>query len=89
MNRIVLPAEPLVDGPTRRCGRGATPICSQLVRACQDPEIVRWTRVPARYGEADARAFLLARYDALHAGSTAPFAIVDADDDTRCSARSR
>ena len=82
MNRIVLPAEPLTDGPTRLRPWRDTDLQS-IVHACQDPDIVRWTRVPARYGEADARSFLLARYDALHAGSTAPFAIVSADDDTQ------
>jgi RimJ/RimL family protein N-acetyltransferase len=49
-----------------------------LVEACQDPEIVRWTRVPASYGEADARFYLRQRYDATFAGVTAPFAIVHA-----------
>jgi RimJ/RimL family protein N-acetyltransferase len=54
-----------------------------LVAACQDPEIARWTRVPFPYTEADARAFLLHRYDAMHAGTLAPFAIVSATDDTQ------
>jgi RimJ/RimL family protein N-acetyltransferase len=52
-----------------------------LVEACRDPEIVRWTRVPERYGETDARAYLLQRYDAIEAGSAAPFAIVSPTDD--------
>jgi RimJ/RimL family protein N-acetyltransferase len=82
VHRIVLPAEPLIDGPTElRPWRDAD--LTSIVKACQDPEIVRWTRVPARYGEADARSFLLARYDATLAGTTAPFAIVSADDDAR------
>ena len=82
MHRIVLPAEPLTDGPTcLRPWRDSD--LPAIVQACQDPDIVRWTRVPARYGEADARSFLLARYDALLAGSTAPFAIVSAGDDTQ------
>lgn len=77
MSRIVLPAEPLVDGPTalrpwRSCDLSA------LVAACQDPEISRWTRVPWPYREADARAYLLHRYDTLHTGTSAPFAIVSA-----------
>ena len=75
MSRIVLPGEPLVDGPTalrpwRDNDVGA------LVTACQDPEIPRWTSVPEHYGEAEARAFLLRRYDAITGGSTAPFAVV-------------
>jgi RimJ/RimL family protein N-acetyltransferase len=81
MNRIVLPAEPLVDGPTAlRPWRDSD--LPQLVTICQDPEIARWTRVPERFGEADARAYLLSRYDAVLSGVTAPFAVVDADDDT-------
>jgi RimJ/RimL family protein N-acetyltransferase len=79
-HRIVLPGAALTDPPTalrpwRDSDLGA------LVAACQDPEIARWTRVPSPYGEADARAFLLQRYDAIHAGSAAPFAITLAADD--------
>ena len=82
VNRIVLPAEPLVDGPTAlRPWRDSD--LAQLVSICQDPEIPRWTRVPERFGEADGRAYLLSRYDAILSGVTVPFAIVDADDDTR------
>jgi RimJ/RimL family protein N-acetyltransferase len=80
MHRIVLPAEPLIDGPTELRPWRDTDL-SAIVKACQDADIVRWTRVPARYGESDARSFLLARYDATLAGTTAPFAIVRADDD--------
>jgi RimJ/RimL family protein N-acetyltransferase len=77
--RIVLPAEPLVAGPTalrpwRDSDRAA------LAVACQDPEIARWTRVPPNYTEHDARLYLLERYDAIGAGASAPFAIVAADD---------
>jgi RimJ/RimL family protein N-acetyltransferase len=75
MTRIVLPGEPLVDGTTTlRPWRDSD--MHALVEACRDPEIVRWTRVPDNYGEADARAYLLQRYDAVLAGTTAPFAIV-------------
>ena len=77
MNRIVLPAEPLVDGPTAlRPWRDSD--LSGLVAACQDREISRWTRVPWPYREADARAYLLQRYDTLCSGISAPFAIVSA-----------
>lgn len=73
--RILLPAEPLIDGDTAlRPWRDSD--LPSLVQACQDPEIVRWTRVPASYGEADARAYLRQRYDAAFAGLTAPFAVV-------------
>jgi RimJ/RimL family protein N-acetyltransferase len=77
--RILLPGEPLVDGDTAlRPWRDGD--VAALVQACQDPEIARWTRVPNPYGETDARAYLLARYDAVFAGLSAPFAIVEAGD---------
>ena len=74
--RIVLPGDPLVDGDTALRPWRETDL-DALVEACQDRDIVRWTRVPPHYGEADARAYLLQRYDATFAGLTAPFAIVD------------
>jgi RimJ/RimL family protein N-acetyltransferase len=77
--RIVLPAEPLIEGPTAlRAWRDSD--LQPLVTACQDPEISRWTRVPFPYGPSDARNYLLQRHDALHAGASAPFAIVLAED---------
>jgi RimJ/RimL family protein N-acetyltransferase len=81
MTRIVLPAEPLVDGDTALRPWRDTDL-KPLVAACQDPEIARWTRVPANYGEADARAYLIQRYDMAFTGSSAPFAIVSAHDGT-------
>ncbi|HEY2316999.1 MAG TPA: GNAT family N-acetyltransferase [Solirubrobacteraceae bacterium] len=78
--RIVLPAEPIVeDGTALRRWRDSD--LPELVQACRDPEIVRWTSVPAAYSESDARSYLRQRYDAAAAGLTAPFAIVDADSD--------
>jgi RimJ/RimL family protein N-acetyltransferase len=77
--RIVLPAEPLLDGATALRPWRDSDIAG-LLHACQDPEISRWTRVPSPYGEADARAYLLQRHDSIHAGTSAPFAIVAADD---------
>ena len=79
VRRIVLPGEPLVDGPTAlRAWRDSD--LQPLVTACQDPEISRWTRVPFPYGPSDARNYLLQRHDALHAGASAPFAVVRAED---------
>src|SRR5436190_17479415 len=79
MPKIVLRAEPLIDGPTAlRPWRDSD--INSIVEACQDPEIVRWTRVPEQYGEVDARAYLMQRYEATHAGAIAPFAIVCAED---------
>lgn len=80
--RVVLPAEPLIDGPTAvRPWREAD--IPALVAACQDPEIPRWTRVPTRYHESDARAFMQQRYDWIHRGSAAPFAVVARSDPGR------
>jgi RimJ/RimL family protein N-acetyltransferase len=80
VRRIVLPSEPLTDGPTALRPWRDSDIAG-LVAACQDPEIARWTRVPEPYGETDARAYLLQRYDAIYSGTAAPFAIVALDDD--------
>jgi RimJ/RimL family protein N-acetyltransferase len=79
MSRIALPADPLVDGGTALRGWRETD-APALVRACQDPEISRWTRVPYPYGPADARAYLLHRHDGIAAAALAPFAIVRSDD---------
>jgi RimJ/RimL family protein N-acetyltransferase len=82
VSRIVLPAEPLVDGPTAlRAWRDSD--LPGIVLACRDPEIPRWTRVPEPYGETDGRAYLFSRHDAIATGTGAPFAIVDASDTTR------
>lgn len=73
------PGEPLLDGPTAlRPWRDSD--LGPLVVACQDREISRWTRVPAEYGEADARRYLQQRYDTAFAGLAAAFAIVDVPD---------
>jgi RimJ/RimL family protein N-acetyltransferase len=80
--RVVLPGEPITDGQTAlRPWRDSD--LHAIVRACQDPEIARWTRVPSPYRETDARAYLLQRYDTIQAGESAPFAIVSAPDANR------
>jgi RimJ/RimL family protein N-acetyltransferase len=77
--RIALPAKPLVEGNTAlRPWRDAD--LPELVQACRDPDIVRWTSVPDAYSETDARNYLRQRHDAAFAGLTAPFAVVDATD---------
>lgn len=77
--RIVLPGEPLVDRATAlRPWRDSD--LRALVAACQDPEISRWTRVPANYTESDARLYLRQRHDTAFAGLAAAFAIVRAPD---------
>ncbi len=80
--KIVLPGEPLLDGPTAlRPWRDSD--LPAIVAACQDPEILRWTPMPQPYGDADARRFLLARHDMVGAGAGAPFAIVSVGDRAR------
>lgn len=77
--QIVLPSSPLVaDGTALRAWRNSD--IDAIVRACEDPEVVRWTRVPEQYSEVDAQAYLLERDVSLRAGATAPFAIVSRDD---------
>lgn len=77
-----MPAEPLIEGPTAlRPWRDSD--LGPLIRACQDPEIPRWTAVPSPYGESDARAYLIRRYDSVNAGLSAPFAIADSADSDR------
>lgn len=78
MSRILLPAEPLLDPPTRLRPWRESDVAA-LVRICRDDEIVRWTSVPANYGEPDARLYLLRRHDAILAGTAAPFAIASAE----------
>jgi RimJ/RimL family protein N-acetyltransferase len=79
--RIVLGADPLVDGPTALRPWRDTDVPG-IVAACQDPDISRWTRVPWPYGTADARLFVIGRHDALRTASAAPFAIVSTRDDS-------
>jgi RimJ/RimL family protein N-acetyltransferase len=79
VTRIVLPSEPLVEaGTALRPWRDAD--LTAVVAACRDAEIARWTTLPENYGESDARAFLLHRYDAMLTGSAAPLAVVSPED---------
>jgi ribosomal-protein-serine acetyltransferase len=73
--RIVLPAAPLVDGVTslRPWSDGDLP---GLAETGRDPDVTRWMGLPRQYRESDARAYLMSRYDGVHAGIRAPFAIV-------------
>ena len=77
--RIVLPGDPLRDGPTAlRPWRDSD--AEPMAELCQDPAIARFTRVPARYSIHDARNFLRTRHDLSHAGVSASFAIIAAGD---------
>jgi RimJ/RimL family protein N-acetyltransferase len=77
--RIVLPAEPLVDGDTSlRPWRDSD--LPALVESGRDPDVTRWMGLPRQYRKSDARAYLMSRYDGVHGGVRAPFAIVETGD---------
>jgi RimJ/RimL family protein N-acetyltransferase len=46
-----------------------------IVAACQDPEVSRWTLVPSPYGEADGRAFLAGQAPGRAAGTDVVLAV--------------
>jgi RimJ/RimL family protein N-acetyltransferase len=73
------PDPPLTDGVValRHYGAGDA---DQLVRALDDPDIVRWTRVPAGYTHADFEAFLERNAASAAAGAGVSLAVVDAGD---------
>jgi RimJ/RimL family protein N-acetyltransferase len=52
----------------------------EILAACQDSEIQRWTRVPIPYRPADAAEFAGSREAAWAAGEELTFALTDADD---------
>lgn len=78
MRQIVLQEEPPEGSTALRPLRDSD--VPAIVAACQDREIVRWTRVPEHYGEVDAYAYLMQRHESTKAGATAPYAIAAADD---------
>lgn len=49
-----------------------------IVAACNDPEVPRWTLVPAPYGDTDARAFLDGQAQRRAAGTDVVFAVEEA-----------
>jgi RimJ/RimL family protein N-acetyltransferase len=70
--------EPLTDGLiTLRPFRGDD--VPALVRACGDPEIVRWTEVPAGYDDEMARKWIASHRAAVVAGRSIPLAVTDAN----------
>jgi RimJ/RimL family protein N-acetyltransferase len=74
---IDFPSPPLDDGVVALRGFDEGDVAA-VVRACQDPEIPRWTIIPSPYGEREARAWI-ETHDLLRITATAvPFAIVDA-----------
>ena len=79
MPAIPLPNPPLTDGEIRLrpWDLGDAPA---VTAACQDPEIPRWTVVPSKYRERDAREFISGTAMDLANGRELALAIVDADD---------
>jgi RimJ/RimL family protein N-acetyltransferase len=79
MPEIPLPDPPLADGNValRQWRHGDL---HELVEACQDPEIPRWTAVPSPYGERDAREYLARAEIDRRSGRELGLAVVDAGD---------
>jgi len=72
--RIARPRGELVDGATAlRAWRGDD--VDPLAELCQDPEISRWTSVPATYDREDARAYIDSGEEALHTGRSLNLAV--------------
>ncbi len=79
MRALRVPERRLTDGTVRlRPWRDAD--VRDLVEACRDPEIPRWTVVPTPYSAADARAFVAGQNERLTRGEAAPFAVVGAEE---------
>jgi RimJ/RimL family protein N-acetyltransferase len=82
MARLPAPDPPLTDGAVV-LRRWREDDIEQIVRACQDPEIPRWTSVPDPYTEADARAWVAGdQLDEEPPGDLVSFAIASAEDDS-------
>ena len=78
MPAITPPSKPLSDGVvSMRVWRPDDAVA--VTAACQDPEISRWTHIPAPYDEADAREWLGGRTECWEQGREANFAVVGAN----------
>lgn len=74
--RIARPRSELVDGTTALRAWREDDV-DPVAELCQDPEISRWTNVPAVYGRDDARAFIQATESSVHAGRGLDLAIAE------------
>ena len=74
-----LPTPQLTDGEIAIRGRRESDIPA-VVRACQDPEIPRYTRVPDNYTEAEARLFFSVADRRRDAGESLDLMVVEAPD---------
>ncbi len=78
MPAITPPRKPLGDGVvSMRLWRPDDAVAVTAV--CQDPEIPRWTHVPAPYSETDASEWLGGRAECWAQGTEANFAVVSAN----------
>jgi RimJ/RimL family protein N-acetyltransferase len=77
MPELPFPDPPLAEGDLVLRAFSSADVPA-IAAACQDPEIPRWTHVPAPYDDADARQFLMLREQGRAAGSELQLAIVSA-----------
>jgi RimJ/RimL family protein N-acetyltransferase len=78
--QLTLPDRGLTDGVVTL--RHVSPAHTEAVfRACQDPEIPRWTSVPAPYEHRHAVEFVHASVTSWREGTGAHFVIADSADD--------
>lgn len=78
--RLVPPEPPLRDGSVALRPWRADDV-DAVHRACDDPEIARWTTVPSPYTRAHAEGFVAVVTEAWMVGNAACFAVVDVEDD--------
>lgn len=79
MEPIPLPDPPLSDGTVALRPWGPEDV-PWLAAACQDPEVPRWTAIPAPYTEHDARLFVQVSERLRTTGLELSLAVVDAGD---------
>ena len=77
---IEFPAGGLSDGDIRLRLQADADLPA-VIKACQDPEIGRWTRVPSPYGEAEAREWHERQARARDEGAMLHLLVVDAATD--------
>lgn len=82
METVPFPHPPLVDDVIRLRAWAAADV-EVTHRATQDPDIARFTRVPANQTRDDVRAFIESREPARMRGETLSLVIAACDDDVR------
>lgn len=80
MPAVAPPDPPLSDGVVHvRAWSSAD--APAVTRACQDPDIARWTLVPEPYTESHALAFIASASHQMAGGVAAPLAVAASGDD--------